>query len=78
MLPLRCGNAQYHQTTCAVKSVSRTYFKFDTADIYIYISHSPCNASLFGTLYCLCVCMVTQLHALSAQQNKHLLSIEFS
>ena len=31
-----------------------------------------------GTVHCLCVCMVAQLHALSAQQNKHLLSVEFS
>jgi len=28
-----------------------------------------------GTLHCLSVCMVVQLHALSAQQNKHLLSV---
>jgi len=31
-----------------------------------------------GTLHCLCVCMVAQLHALRAQQNKHLLIAEFS
>ena len=31
-----------------------------------------------GTLHCLCVCMVTQLHALRAQQNKHLLGVDFS
>jgi len=40
----------------------------------MFISHSPVNvrnASLF-------VCMVALLHALRAQQNKHLLSVEFS
>ena len=31
-----------------------------------------------GTLHCLCVCVVAQLHALRAQQSKHLLSVEFS
>jgi len=31
-----------------------------------------------GMLCCLCVCMVAQLHELSTQQNKHLLSAEFS
>jgi len=31
-----------------------------------------------GKLHCLCVCMVAQLHALSAQQDKNLLSVEFS
>jgi len=31
-----------------------------------------------GTLHCFCVCMVAQLHALRAQQNKHLLSVELS
>jgi len=31
-----------------------------------------------GTLNCLRVCMVAQLHALRAQQNKHLLGVEIS
>ena len=31
-----------------------------------------------GTLHCLCVCMVAQLHALRAQQSKYLLSVDFS
>ena len=31
-----------------------------------------------GALHWLCVCMVAQLHALSAQQSKHLLNVEFS
>ena len=31
-----------------------------------------------GTLHCLCVCIVVQLHALRAQQNKHFLSVYFS
>jgi len=31
-----------------------------------------------GTLHCFCVCMVAQLHAFLAQQNKHLLSVQFS
>jgi len=30
------------------------------------------------TLHSLYVCMVAQLHALSSQQNKNLLSVEFS
>jgi len=33
---------------------------------------------MIGTLHWLCVCIVVQLHALSAQQNKHLLSVELS
>ena len=33
---------------------------------------------MLRTLRCLCVCMVAQLHALLAQQSKHLLSVEFS
>jgi len=32
---------------------------------------------MFGTLRWLCVYMVAQLHAVSAQQSKHLLSVEF-
>jgi len=31
-----------------------------------------------GTLHWLRSCMVAQLHALRAQQNKHLLNVEFS
>jgi len=33
---------------------------------------------MLGMLHCLCVRMVAQLHALSAQQNEHLLRVEFS
>jgi len=40
----------------------------------LYISLSPFNAWNAS----LCVCMVAQLHALSAQQNKYLLSVAFS
>jgi len=36
-----------------------------------------CIAKL-GTLHCLCVCVVGQLHALRVQQNRRLLSVEFS
>jgi len=53
--------------------------KFNTA--YIYISHSPSNAgntSLFVCMYSVHIRMVAQLHELSAQQNKHLLSVQFS
>jgi len=31
-----------------------------------------------GTRNCLCACMVAELYALSVQQNKQLLSVEFS
>ena len=42
---------------------------------YTYIWHSPFNV---GNLYCFCVCMVSQLHALRAHLNKHVLSVKFS
>ena len=31
-----------------------------------------------GALHCLCVCMLAQLHVIRAQQNKHLLRVDFS
>ena len=49
-----------------------------------HFQHSKFNAvchialSTLGTLHCVCVCMVRQLHTLSAQQNKHLLSAQYS
>ena len=33
--------------------------------------------STLGTLHYLCICMFAQLHALRAQANKHLFSLEF-
>jgi len=41
--------------------------------IYMYIPFL-----VLGTLHSFCIWMVVQLHALHAQQNKHLLSVEFS
>jgi len=67
-VPLRCAIAQWYLIPAHFK-----HSKFNT--IYIYTSHSPFN---IGTLNFLCVCMFEQLHALSAQQNKHLLGVEFS
>jgi len=56
------------------------------AQCYIIIAqlqHSKLNTvhlslSSIGTLHWLRICMVAQLHALSAQQNKYLLSVQFS
>jgi len=61
-------------TQCYLILAHFQHSKFNTVYIYIY-RIAPLT---LGTLHYLCVCMVTQLHALSAQQNKHLLSAEFS
>jgi len=66
-----CAIAQYHHTICAVKSRFR-------ALPTIQIKYCICISHSLSTLHWLCVCMVARLHVLSAQQNKHLLSVEFS
>ena len=43
----------------------------------IYIGLYRIYLLTLGTLHSLFVCMVAQLHALRAQQNKHLLSVDF-
>jgi len=52
--------------------------EFNTVYIYIYIYIYRIAVLTLGTPHSLCVCMVAQLHALSAQQNKRLLNVEFS
>jgi len=72
--PLRCTTAQLLSTTR----------KF--VQCFLILAHSTFNTVCvyrialltLGTLRCLYVCMIGQLHALRAQQNKHLLSVEFS
>jgi len=77
--PVRCATAQLRSTTrhFAQWYLILTFFqhsKYNTVYIYIY----RIILLTLGTLHCLCVCVVAQLHALRAQQSKHLLSVEFS
>ena len=44
---------------------------------YIYSIYRVALSTL-GTLHCLRVCMIAQLHALRAQQSKHLFNVEYS
>jgi len=77
VFPLRCATAQLHNTT---RQFAQCYL------IFAHFQHSEfstvyiCRIALLtlGTFHCLWVCMVAQLHELSAQQNKHLLSVGFS
>jgi len=48
--------------------------------VRIFLSHPVYRIAplTLGTLHWVCICMVGQLHALNAQQNRHLLSVEFS
>ena len=61
-------------TQCCLVLAHFQHSKFSIRYIYIY----RIALSTLGTLHCLCVCMVAQLHAVRAQHNKHLLSVEFS
>jgi len=66
--PLRCSSAQLRRATtqCAQRNLILAHFqqsKFNTVH-----THRIALSSL-GTLHWLCVCVVAQLHALSAQQN---------
>jgi len=70
-------SAQLRSTTSHLRSeisFSRTCNILNLILVYIY----RIALSTLETLHCLCVCVIAQLHALSAQQNKHLLSVEFS
>jgi len=83
MLP-DVGSPCYVNTVTSVPSKVRNFAiarahlqhsKFNT--VYTYISQSPFNVGNASLFACLHGCAVA-LHALSAQQNKHLLSVEFS
>jgi len=81
VLPLRCATGQLRSTNrqsaqCCLVVAHFQHSKFNTVymDIYIY-RIAPLT---LGTLHWSCAYVVAQLHALSAQQNKHLLSVEFS
>ena len=64
---LRNTNRQFAQ--CYLIFAHFRHSKFNTVCIYIYIYRIALLA--LETLHSLSVCMVAQLHALSAQQNKH-------
>jgi len=46
--------------------------------ILVHFQHSKLKRIALETLHWLCVCMVAQSDAFRAQQNKRLLSVEFS
>jgi len=46
--------------------------------ILVHFQHSKFKRIALETLHWLCVCMVARSDALRAQQNKRLLSVEFS
>jgi len=73
---LRMRSTTRQFTQCCLVLAHFQHSKFNTVymDIYIY-RIAPLT---LGTLHWSCAYVVAQLHALSAQQNKHLLSVEFS
>ena len=69
-----CAIAQHHQTIaqCYLILAHFQHSKFNAVCVYRIVHLT------LGTLHWLLVCMVAQLHALYARQNKHLLSVQFS
>jgi len=70
----RFQNSPDFRNLCSAMSFSRTSNILNFNTVYLY----RIALLTLGTLDCSCVCMVAQLHALSVQQSKHLLSVEFS
>jgi len=56
VFPLRCGTAQYHHTTCAVKSRSRAHSS--NPNYILYVSYSTFNASNVSLVVCLHDCAI--------------------
>jgi len=69
----------YFWVIVSVPSKMRRTITFSCASTFIrYIYIYRIVLLSLGTPHCLCVYMVAQLNALSAQQNKHFLSVQFS
>jgi len=76
VFPLRCATAQLRSATRQFAQCYLIFTHFQHSKLTVYI-HRIALLTL-GTIHCLCVCMAAQLHALRAQQNKHLFNVEFS